>query len=61
MVIDGATKKCYKIGHSENKVSNGVFVEHKKCILTQKGDFGSVKTHDWHTFIKVIFYVYSLL
>ena len=23
-------------------------------ILTKKGDFGRVKTHDWHTFIKVI-------
>jgi len=22
-------------------------------ILTKKGDFGGVKTHDWHTFIKV--------
>ena len=24
-------------------------------ILMKKGDFGGVKTHDWHTFIKVIF------
>ena len=32
MVIDGATKKCYKIGDSENKVSDGVFVEHKKYL-----------------------------
>jgi hypothetical protein len=23
-------------------------------ILTKKGDFGGVKTHDWHKFIKVI-------
>jgi hypothetical protein len=23
-------------------------------ILTKKGDFGEVKTHEWHTFIKVI-------
>jgi hypothetical protein len=23
-------------------------------ILTKKGDFGGVKTHDWHTCIKVI-------
>ena len=23
-------------------------------ILTKKGDFGGVKTHEWHTFIKVI-------
>ena len=29
-------------------------------ILTKNGDFGGVKTHDWHTFIKVIFYVYNL-
>ena len=28
-------------------------------ILTKKGDFGGVKTHDWHTFIKVIIYVYN--
>ena len=58
MVIDGATKQCYKICHSENKVSDGVFVEHKKYI-NPKGDFGGVKTHDWHTFIKVIIYVYN--
>ena len=33
-------------------------------ILTKKGDFGGVKTHDWHTFIKVIFirlYIYLLV
>jgi hypothetical protein len=23
-------------------------------ILMKKGDFGRVKTHDWHTLIKVI-------
>ena len=28
-------------------------------ILTKKGDFGGVKTHDWNTFIKVIIYVYN--
>ena len=28
-------------------------------ILTKKGDFGGVKTHDWHIFIKVIIYVYN--
>ena len=28
-------------------------------ILTKKGDFGGVKTHDWHTFIKVIIYIYN--
>ena len=59
MVIDGATKKWYKTIHSKNKVSDRVFVEHKK-YLNPKGDFGGVKTYDWHTFIKVIFYVYNL-
>ena len=29
-------------------------------ILMKKGDFGGVKTHDWHTFIKIIIYVYNL-
>ena len=58
MVIDRATKKLYKIGHSENKVSDGVFVEHTK-YLNEKSDFGGVKNHDWHTFIKVIIYVYN--
>ena len=36
------------------------FSSNIKNILTQKGDYGGVKTHDWHTFIKVIFYVYNL-
>jgi hypothetical protein len=27
-------------------------------ILTKKGEFGGVKTHDWHTFIKVIIFLY---
>ena len=26
-------------------------------ILTKKGDFGGVKTHEWHTFIKVIIFI----
>ena len=30
-------------------------------ILTKKGEFGGVKTHDWHTFIKVIIFVYLFL
>ena len=33
-------------------------------ILTKKGDFGGVKTHDWHTFIKVIsrlYYIFLLV
>ena len=28
-------------------------------ILTKKDDFGGVKNHDWHTFIKVIIYIYN--
>jgi len=27
-------------------------------ILTNKGELGGVKTHDWHMFIKVIILVY---
>ena len=45
MVIDRATRQCYKIGHSKNKVFNRVFVEHTQ-YLNEKGDFGGVKTHD---------------
>jgi hypothetical protein len=30
-------------------------------ILTKKGEFGGVKTHDWHTFIKVIIFLYIYL
>jgi hypothetical protein len=30
-------------------------------ILTKKGEFGGVKTHDWHTFIKVIILVYIFI
>ena len=30
------------------------FSSNIKNILTKKGDFGWVKTHDWHTFIKAI-------
>jgi hypothetical protein len=33
------------------------FSSNIKNILTKKGDFGGVKTHDWHTFIKVIILV----
>ena len=36
-----------------------------KNILMKKGEFGGVKTHDWHTFIKVInnfsIYIYILV
>jgi hypothetical protein len=32
-----------------------------KNILTKKGEFGGVKTHDWHTFIKVIILVYIFI
>ena len=35
------------------------FSSNIKNILTQKGDFGGVKIHDWHTFIKVIIYIYN--
>ena len=58
MVIDRATMQCYKRGHSENKVFDRVFVEHTK-YLNEKGDFGGVKTHNRHTFIKVIIYAYD--
>jgi hypothetical protein len=30
-------------------------------ILMKKGEFGGVKTHDWHTFIKVIILVYIFI
>ena len=30
------------------------FSSNIKNILTKKGDFGGVRTHEWHTFIKVI-------
>jgi hypothetical protein len=30
------------------------FCSNIKNILMKKGEFGGVKTHDWHTFIKVI-------
>ena len=30
-----------------------------QSILTKKGDFDGVKTHDWHTFINVIIYAYN--
>ena len=56
MVIDRETKRWYKRGHSKNKVSDGVFVKQTN-YLNEKGDFGGVKTYDWHTFIKVIIYV----
>jgi hypothetical protein len=34
------------------------FASNINNILTKKGEFGGVKTHDWHTFIKVIILVY---
>ena len=58
MVIDKETNQCYKRGHLENKVSNWVFVKHTR-YHNEKGDFGGVKTHGWHTFIKEITYVYN--
>ena len=35
------------------------FLSNIQNILTKNGDFGGVKTHDRHTFIKVIIYVYN--
>jgi len=37
------------------------FCSNIKNIVTKRGDFAGVKTHDWHVFIKVIISVYSLL
>jgi hypothetical protein len=41
------------------------FCSNIKNILTKKGEFGGVKTHDWYTFIKVInhlvIYIYILV
>jgi hypothetical protein len=37
------------------------FASNIKNILTKKGKFGGVKTHDWHTFIKVIILVYIFI
>ena len=36
------------------------FCANLKNIITKKGDFAGVKTHDWHVFIKVIIIVMSL-
>jgi len=36
------------------------FASNIKNILTKKGEFGRLKTHDWHTFIKVISFIYLL-
>ena len=33
------------------------FSSNIKNILMKKGDFGGVKTHEWHTFIKVIIFI----
>jgi len=37
------------------------FCSNIKNIVTKRGDFAGVKTHDWHVFIKVIISVYYLL
>jgi hypothetical protein len=42
------------------KIHTG-FASNIKNILTKKGEFGGVKTHDWHTFIKVIILVYIFI
>ena len=36
------------------------FCANLKNIITKKGDFVGVKTHDWHVFIKVIIIVMSI-
>ena len=36
------------------------FASNISNILTNKGEFGGLKTHEWHTFIKVIIFVYFL-
>ena len=36
------------------------FCVNLKNIITKKGDFAGVKTHDWHVFIKVIIIVMSI-
>ena len=36
------------------------FCANLKNIITKKGDFAGVKTHDWHIFIKVIIIVMSM-
>ena len=37
-----------------------IFCANLKNIITKKGDFAGVKTHDWHVFIKVIIIVMSI-
>jgi hypothetical protein len=37
------------------------FASNINNILSKKGEFGGVKTHDWHTFIKVIILVYIFI
>ena len=36
------------------------FCANLKNIITKKGDFAGVKTHDWHVLIKVIIIVMSI-
>ena len=36
------------------------FASNIKNALTKKGEFGGLKTHDWHTLIKVISFLYLL-
>ena len=36
------------------------FCANLKNIITKKGDFVGIKTHDWHVFIKVIIIVMSI-
>ena len=34
------------------------FCSNMKNVLTKKGKLGEAKTHDWHTFIRVIIWEY---
>ena len=42
----------------EKKKNSTGFSSNIKNILTNKGELGGIKTHYWHTFIKVIIFVY---
>ena len=41
------------------KFSTG-FCANMKNIITKKGNFAGLKTHDWHVFMKVIIIVMSI-
>jgi len=60
MVINRETKKLCKRGHQRIKFPTA-FSSNIKNILMKKDKFCGVKTHDWHTFIKVILLVYIFI